>query len=347
MGAQFAFMAGIAVVAAVHELTGHLIMHNSGMQSSTNSPNYRLEDVDHVPGDVETTQFKRRARLHQSLWRESRGIPVGSQPMRPKSGQSFRELGSRIDVQAAREKKWNFLSKAAEQAAEHRLKNPQPHQTLNADRLYADLLSSMPMCFNLFAPLRDDLELANRAVRAWWPHVPGTVVDIRFEWSPGRRKAGRFLENASAFDVAFELDLGFGQRGLLGVETKYHENCRREAKRSSDSRIARYSLVSERSGAFLPGAVDRVFGTELQQIWLDHLLALSMTQDESEPWHWTGFALVHPACNPSYARAAARYRQVLHQPDTLTVSTLESLLNADVLPAEMTEAFKQRYLWAD
>lgn len=72
-----------------------------------------------------------------------------------------------------------------------------------------------------------------------------------------------------------------------------------------------------------------------------------MTQDESEPWHWTGFALVHPACNPSYARAAARYRQVLHQPDTLTVSTLESLLNADILPADMTEAFNQRYLWAD
>lgn len=317
------------------------------MQFSTFSSDYRLEDVDHVPRDAETTQFKRRARLQQALWRESRNIPIGSQPMRPKAGQDARPLGSRIDVAVAREKKWNFLNAAAEQAVEHRLQHPQQHQTLNADRLYADLLSSMPMCFNLFAPLRHDLALANRAVHAWWPHVPGTVVDVRFEWSPGRRKAERFLENASAFDVAFELDLGHGQRGLLGVETKYHEDCRREAKRASDSRIARYRLVSERSGAFLPGAVDAIVGTELQQIWLDHLLALSMTQDDSKSWHWTGFALVHPARNPSYARAMERYRKLLRQPDDLTVSTLESLLNADVLPVEMSEAFKQRYLWAD
>ena len=267
--------------------------------------------------------------------------------MRPKQGQDSRPLGSRIDLALAREKNSNFLTIEAQQAVEDRLNKPQQHQTLNADRLYADLLSSMPMCFNLFAPLQYDLALANRAVHAWWPHVPGTVIDVRFEWSPGRRKTGRFLENASAFDVAFELDLGRGQRGLLGVETKYHEDCRREGKPASDDRITRYKLVSERSGAFLPGAVDDIVGTELQQIWLDHLLALSMTQDEFEPWHWTGFALVHPAKNPSYARAVERYRKFLRQPDDLTLSSLESLLNANVLPAEMSEAFTQRYLWVD
>jgi hypothetical protein len=317
------------------------------MSSSNFATNFCFEKVDRVPGDIETTLFKRRARRQQMLWRESRSIPIGTQPMRPKEGQVYRELGSRIDIAKAREKKWNFLSVAAEEAVEHRLNNPQHHQTLNADRLYADLLSSMPMCFNLFAPLRHNLVLANRAVHAWWPHVPGTVVDVLFEWSPGRRKAGRFLENGSAFDVAFELELGHGRRGLLGVETKYHENCQREAKHASASRIERYRYVSERSGAFLPGAVDAILGTELQQIWLDHLLALSMTQDESEPWDWTGFTLVHPAKNPSYARAMERYRMFLRQPDDLLVATLESLLNAQVLPAEIAEAFKQRYLWVD
>ena len=317
------------------------------MQSSNLASHFCLENVDYVPRDAETTQFKRRARLQQALWRESRNIPIGSQPMRPKKGQDSRPLGSRIDIEIAREKKSNFLSAAAEQAVAHRLNNPQQHQTLNTDRLYADLLSSMPMCFNLFGPLSKDLTLANRAVRAWWPHVPGKVVNVLFEWSPGRRAAGRFLENASAFDVAFELDLGHGQRGLLGVETKYHEHCQREAKAASDSRIARYKLVSERSGAFLPGAVDDIVNTYLQQIWLDHLLALSMTQDESEPWHWTGFALVYPARNPSYARATEHYRKFLRQPDALAVSTLESLLDADVLPGDVSAAFRQRYLWAD
>lgn len=61
-------------------------------------------------------------------------------------------------------------------------------------------------------------------------------------------------------------------------------------------------LVSGRSGIFRDGAVERTVGTDLQQIWLDHLLVLSTAGGESpgeaaprgvsgavpveiEPWH--------------------------------------------------------------
>ena len=185
-----------------------------------------LEAVDLVPGDAETTAFKRRARLHQALWRESRGLPIGSQPMRPKPGQSSRPLGSRIAVDAVRE----------------RLADPQRRETLDEDRLYCDLLSSMPMCFNLFGALQADLASADRAVHAWWPDVPGRVGAVRFEWSPGRALPGEYLENRSAFDVAFVLELSGGGRGVLGVETKYHEHCRRE-KAPGDGRLGRYRKV--------------------------------------------------------------------------------------------------------
>ena len=104
--------------------------------------------------------------------------------------------------------------------------------TSNADedRLICDLLSSMPMCFNLFGELACDLELADRAVHKWWPDVPGRVRDVRFEWSPGRGLPGEYLENRSAFDVVFELDLGGEKCGVLGVETKYHEHCKKPAR---------------------------------------------------------------------------------------------------------------------
>lgn len=306
--------------------------------------NHCFENIDRVANDAQTTDFKRRARLQQSMWRAARELPIGSQPMRPKQGETGRPLGSRLEVDFAYRSELNFLNEAARSAVRRRLESPQPHQTLNRDRLYCDLLSSMPMCFNLFGALQDDVSLADRAVHAWWRDVPGKVVAVHFEWSPGRRIEGRFLENASAFDVAFELDLGEGKRGIFGVETKYHEDCRREDM-PSESRKARYEYVSDLSEAFLPGAIESFLGSDLQQMWLDHLLALSMTLDVRSDWAWSGFALVHPGENPSYARSAERYRRLLRKPEAFRVTTIEDLLDTDVLPRELATSFRERYLW--
>jgi len=303
-----------------------------------------LKSVDRVPDDPETTAFKRRARLHQALWREARRLKIGSQPMRPKPGVRPEPLGSRIDLDVARETGANFLSETVRKAIRHRLENPEPYQMLDEDRLYCDLLSSMPMCFNLFGALQADVKLADRAVHSWWPNVPGRVRGVLFEWSPGRRLPGRYLENRSAFDVAFELELQGGKRGLLGVETKYHEHCKRE-KVPSARRRRRYAEVSAKSGLFSLESIEAIIGTDLQQIWLDHLLALSMTQEQSQKWAWTGFVLIHPRRNPSYAHAIERYRSLLSNPTSVRVCTIESLLEGDVLPEMASRVFAERYLW--
>lgn len=303
-----------------------------------------LERVDRVPGNPEVTAFKRKARLWQSLWREYRDYPVGSQPIRPKHGQKSRPLGNRIECEYAWETGSNFLNEAIRNAVRERLEHPQNFQTLDGDRLYCDLLSSMPMCFNLFGDLWADLELADQVVHAWWPDLPGRVVATRFEWSPGRAIPGKYLENRSAFDVAFELELEKGSRGILGIETKYHEHCKKD-KIPFDKRLERYSKVTIESQVMSVESMRSIVGTELQQIWLDHLLALSMLQDSSDSWEWATFVLVHPARNPSYARAAERYRAHLKDESTFQVSTIESLVAAEALPMETRNAFSERYLW--
>lgn len=305
---------------------------------------YALESVDVVSRDPETTAFKRRARLQQALWREGRGFPIGSHPMDPRQGEPSRPLGSRLDLEFARSSGANFLDDRIRYAVADRLARPEKHQMINENRLYGDLLSSMPMCFNLFGPLHADLDRADRAVHAWWPDVPGRVCAVRFEWSPGRAIPGRFLENRSAFDVAFELELPGGKRGILGVETKYHEDCKAESIPSA-SRLERYELVSGRSGIFRDGAVERIVGTDLQQIWLDHLLALSLVQEPASLWSWSAFVLVHPDGNPSFARSTARYRELLANSTSFRVSTLEQLLGAKALETRHIEAFQERYLW--
>lgn len=309
-----------------------------------------LEKVDFVPKDPKTTAFKRRARLHQSQWRERQNLAPGTHPARPtkkptKKNPRPRVIGSRITLDLARESGSNFISDGAHCAADHRVANPEPHQTLDEDRLYGDLLSSMPMCFNLFGPLHSDLELADNAIKTWWPDAPGKVKKVRFEWSPGRRITGKYLGNRSAFDVAFELDMGEGKSGIIGVETKYHEHCRAEAKPQKEKRLLRYKEVMRESGVFAPGALDKILGTNLQQIWLDHLLALSMLQHPSGQWVWVKFVLVHPQLNPSYARAADEYTRLLTDDTTFDVKTVESLLDAGVLSEDSVQAFTERYLW--
>lgn len=302
------------------------------------------EAVDNVPGDPETTAFKKFARLHHALWRENHGLEIGTEPMHTDPNRESRALGSRIALSVAKRTGANFLTDAVRCAVKDRLANPQPHQMLNEDRLFCDLLSSMPMCFNLFAGLQADIGLANRALRQWWPDVPGRVSALMFEWSPGRRCKGEYLENRSAFDVAFMLDLGAGALGVLGVETKYHEHCKKQSAPRAE-RLKRYTEITQRSGIMPRESISAIIGTDLQQIWLDHLLAASMPLHESRKWTWAGFALVHPARNPSYARAMHRYRSYLVDPRSARVSTIESLLDADVLPGAAAAKFRERYLW--
>lgn len=303
-----------------------------------------LFGVDRVPGaPVEVSEFKRRARWQQAWWREQRGLPIGEH-VPPRSNTPVPN-GSRIRHEEACRDGLNFLSPEIVTAVKHRLANPQPHQTLDERRLWSDLLSSMPLCFNLFGELHGDPERLTTATDRLWPDHPGGTPTLVFEWSPGRRDP-EYLDNRSAFDVAILLDLADGRRGAIGIETKHHEDIRRESPPDPGTRMPRYREVTERSGAFRPGWEEKLVGTDLQQFWLDHLLLLSMLQHPKDGWAWGRFVLVYPAANPSVRTAAQRYAEVLADQATFESRTIEDLLGPDVLHEPGTaEAFRRRYLW--
>ena len=210
-------------------------------------------------------------------------------------------------------------------------------------RLWGDLLSSMPMCFNLFGECWTDHDQATAALAALLPEAPGKVEDVRFEWSPGRLDP-RFLNNKSAFDVALHVNDPTAGRGVVGVETKYHEHANTESRPKPD-RLDRYLEVTEASAAFAPGVEHKLIGTDLQQLWLDHLLVLSMLQAPGEDWKWGRFVLVAPSRNPSFKDAATRYRACLTDETTFAYVTIEELLGAGVLSPPRRAAFEDRYLW--
>lgn len=299
--------------------------------------------VDQVPKRPDVTEFKRRARWQQSWWRETAGLDIGQHfSGTPRVG---RNNGSRIALTSARATGANFLSDSIRSGVKERLAKRQEHETLDEDRLWSDLLSSMPMCFNLFGEATDPHRLS-AAADVLWPGHPGQPAALRFEWSPGRRDE-LYLANRSAFDVALELDLGDGRRGVIGVETKYHEDIKAEPAPNPTSRLPRYLQVAKTSGVFRHGWEVDVIGTDLQQIWLDHLLVLSMLQHPTAGWAVGMFVVVFPAANPSVAAAVERYRSVLVNPDesAFRAVTVEDLLDAHIHTPSTEASFRDRYLW--
>jgi hypothetical protein len=287
------------------------------------------------------TEFRRRHRYHQAQWRDAHGHPIGTQPIVPKSGGRARLVGSRIPLEYARETGANFLTPNALAAARARTSFIEPHQSIDHQALWADLLSSTAMCFNLFGDLAADQQLADRAVHAWWPDAPGPVWDVHFAHSPGRLDPA-YIGSLVAFDAAFELDAGDGTRGVLAVDARYHDRAKREI--AKPTRLPRYREVHERSGAFQPDVVESLDRSELLEMWLEHLLLLSMLQHPSRAWTWGRYVVVHPAGNSDYAEACARYRSMLRDTSTFASVSLEELLDADALPPPTTAALRERYL---
>src|SRR5215813_3281187 len=183
------------------------------------------EQGDQVPGRREMTAFRRRLRYHQAVWREAHGHPIGTQPIAPRAGQHRREVGSRLPLDYAQKTGANFITAGAFKAAKERLTLVEPNQSIDHQRIWADMLWSPAIAFNLFGDLAGNPTAADRAVHAWWPKAPGKVLEIAFSHSPGWLDP-RFLNSLRVFDAMISLGRRDGPRGVIALDIKYHERAK-------------------------------------------------------------------------------------------------------------------------
>ena len=294
---------------------------------------YCWDREDDVPRRPQMTEFRRRYRLHQARWREREGHPIGSQPIAPK-GKPARPVGNRLPLDYAQETGANFITAGAHASAAERLSRTEANQSIDRQRIWAELLWSPSVALNLFGDLAADLALADRAVHAWWPDVPSKVTEVRFAHSPGWLDP-TYLNSLRAFDTAFMLE-----DGVVGVDVKYHERAKAEIPKPEN--LERYVAVAKKSGAFAPSAIDKLAGrSDLAVLWLEHLLLHSMLQHRSRRWSWGRLLVVYPAENADMVDVCGRYREFLREDSTFATMTLEELLNGRVLPA--ADALRDRY----
>lgn len=278
---------------------------------------------------VSDRPWQSELRLRQARWRERIGAAPGDREGAP--------LGSALPVGDTIS---NFLTATIGHEVEKARRDPMA--LISAPRIYENMLSSQPLTFNLFGELAADLGLATRAARLLWPDLFGTVTDVRFEWSPGRQDV-RFLDNRSAFDVALVGVDPQGHSVCVGIEVKYHEDMTQDPGPATK---ARYAEVAHLSGVFSNPDDPELRAQPLRQLWLDHLLALSMREPGRGQVDRARFVVLAPAANPAVAAADVRYRRLLCDALTYERMTMHEVVAvvASLTDAQWVNNFRMRYL---
>lgn len=219
--------------------------------------------------EPDDTRFTAAARLLQSLWRQDQNLPIGRH--RSPSGET-REIGSRLSMAAGRAGA-NFLDPSIASLVRRELIYREIGACIDADRLFRNMLSSMPLVFNLFGLLKRDPELATWVMRLVLPSFTGTVTQVLFEHSPGRGNPA-FSADYTAFDAFVRYHTEDGKRGFIAIEQKYTETL----QETTQPTRPHLDQLSEQSGLYKDPHAKSLRNNPCQQLWREHLLAASMIQ---------------------------------------------------------------------
>ncbi|HET7690494.1 MAG TPA: hypothetical protein VFK41_08955 [Nocardioidaceae bacterium] len=146
---------------------------------------------------------------------------------------------------------------------------------LYEDRLRRNLLSSQPLCFNLFGYLsRVEPNALVRWVQSMAPDAT-SVVRIRLEYAPTVAELGELPLGGSAFDAFVEYEIPGERLGFIGIETKYHEDLAKALMLPSEGSPGREKYVKETARRpWKDGAALRLLEHRRNlQFWYNQLLA--------------------------------------------------------------------------
>ena len=179
----------------------------------------------------------------------------------------------------------NFLTEFAFNYAKERVnpENKKPYETIESDRLFNNLLSSQPMAFNLFCPLRQmrekSPETATKVIKAALPSYSiHEVTDVDLEFIPENYKD--LTGDKSAMDAIIRFEDEQGKKGFIAIETKYSENLGTNAaykRDESGKKVPRTQCINaiKKLQCFTPDVEKCIMvgDTPLTQIYRNFLLS--------------------------------------------------------------------------
>ena len=191
--------------------------------------------------------------------------------------------------------------------------------TVDDDRLMRNMLSSMPLCFNLFGYLREHRDEAAQGLAAVLDLDINKVLDVSVEWAPNRED---HLQDRTAFDAFVVYVRSDGCRAFLGVETKYTEPF------SSTCHVSEHydRVTRDPASGFKSGAEERLCEPATNQLWRNALLVHSLrSTDEFADGH---VVVISCKGDQGAEKAIAGLERELDEPGTLLrAATYEDVMS--------------------
>lgn len=283
--------------------------------------------------------YKRAARSKQSWFREEY-LKVGLDP-----SNRFGKYGAFLmpkDADAGLNFYKGFRSEILRQIDERYPKlTAEQH-----DGLYANMLRSEHIPWNVFIPMKADLQASARVFNdIIGESVIDEISDIRIEWAPVKTKC---LNDNTSFDAYVEFKHN-GQIGGIGIEVKYTEEGyhfgKKEYHEVMEDEQSQYAKVTRSCGLFKQDIADKpiretsLCKDEFRQIWRNHILGESMVMnwrnrsqgdsiDSNYMLEKFYSITLYPSGNPHFTEVLPEYREFLTEYGTSTFRTItfESLL---------------------
>lgn len=273
------------------------------------------------------TPWRRGLRLQQGWWRESQlGMPAGSDARRKRPVLTMLPEGVGLSP--------NLMTPEAVTAGARAIKALRTSARpglIDEDRLQRNLLSSQPLCFNLFGYLSTHPQALLPWLRTIAPHA-ASVTAVELEWAPADGALG-----GSAFDAYVEFTNIDESCGFLGIECKYAETLTASQRTAA---AAKY-LDATRPPLWRDEAATNLDSHGLRQLWYNQLLVQRLASRNDA--HGVGVVLV---CRADFAavHATSTVAAQLTDPSTLVFAAIEDLVGSVIGHAEWKRAFTKRYL---
>lgn len=246
----------------------------------------------------DSTEFASNARLLQSIWRTEKGFEYDKE-----------KLGNYLIEKNAINNGENFLTnKIFELVKKLVNNNSDKKKVIQEPRIWTNLLSSQPMAFNMFGELVENLDLCKKIFDELYPETEiKEILRIEFEYSP-ERKSEKYTNDNSAFDVFIEFMNISNEKCFFGIEVKYSENLNDKPS----SHKYEYVVVADKSMIFKKESLESLKEKPIQQIWRDHLLALSMFK-KSNDYKIGYFIYLYPSENKNCRIGVEKYKETFNE----------------------------------
>jgi hypothetical protein len=223
------------------------------------------------PQSPSDNSFTAKARKLQSLWRVQNGLEMGVGPNR----NSIKRYGNML--QDGEITGCNFYFPETFAYAQWRVGKKLKDETIDEYRLFNNLMSSMPMAFNLFHPLMmlktKEPTTLDEMIKAAFPKIKYIykVLEIGLEFIP--TPIENYIGDKSAMDAYIRFQDKAGNNYLIAIETKYTDSL--GVNTASEKSFQKQLDIINELDMFIPASVELIRKKELaiSQIYRNFILA--------------------------------------------------------------------------